>query len=278
MVSDREVAVIGREISHYRILEPVAEGGMGCVWKAEDVTLGRFVAVKEIRNLAQDPEADLRFLREAQAVSRIDHPNVVTFYEMVDAPDQQYLVMQYVEGRSLRSRLNDGALAPPEALDIACQVASALEAAHCVEVVHRDLKPENVMIGPSGVAKVLDFGVAHFNDRSTITRSGSMVGTVPYMAPEQVQSRSIDRRTDVYALGVLLYEMLTGRLPYEGRDVGSVVYEIVNTTPRTVTQVRPSVPIELSRIVTQAMSKKPEDRYSSAAEMLHDLQLAGPVS
>jgi tetratricopeptide (TPR) repeat protein/tRNA A-37 threonylcarbamoyl transferase component Bud32/TolB-like protein len=266
--------MIGREISHYRITGLVSEGGLGIVYKAEDLTLHRTVAVKVVKPTHTDPEAaSRRFLREAQVVSQIEHPNVITIYEVVSDGDKNYIVMPHVQGVSLRQRLRGGPFAPREAIDIAVQVASGLEAAHKLAVVHRDIKPENVMIDASGLCKILDFGVAHLVDRSTLTGKGRIVGTLPYMSPEQVQGGQVDHRSDIYSLGILLYEMLTGQLPYEHMEAPALFYQILNVDPPPLAHSNPASPPELQAIISKATAKKVTDRYSTVSEMRHDLKV-----
>jgi tetratricopeptide (TPR) repeat protein/tRNA A-37 threonylcarbamoyl transferase component Bud32 len=224
--------------------------------------------------MSRDAElANRLFLREAQAVARIDHPNVVTLFEVLQEGEVSYLVMQYLEGVSLRQMLGERRLSVAEALKVACEVGAALGAAHQLGVIHRDLKPENVMVTSTGHCKVLDFGVAHLSDRSTLRDLHALVGTVPYMAPEQVRGETVDARTDVYSLGVLLFEMLTGRLPQEGQQSVVQLYEILNRPAPSLLSVRPDLPEDLARVVAQALSKKPEDRYPGIQELLHDLEL-----
>ncbi len=267
--------MLGKQISHYRIVELIREGGMGSVYKAEDLNLqGHLVAIKVIKPTRHDVEtANRLFLREAQAIARIDHPNVVTLLEVVQEAGDAYIVMPFVEGGSLRDHLQQGRLDPAEALSIASQVAAGLEAAHALGVVHRDLKPENVMVTPGGLCKILDFGVAHLVERSTLADSGRIVGTAHYMAPEQVHSEPVDARTDVYGLGVLLFEMLTGRLPFEAGEDVALFYEISNRPAPSILTLRPDLPPDLDRIVGQALNKQPGDRYSSVSEMRHDLEV-----
>jgi tetratricopeptide (TPR) repeat protein/tRNA A-37 threonylcarbamoyl transferase component Bud32 len=266
--------VVGKQISHYRILELISEGGMGAVYRGEDLTLGRTVAIKVVRAGSRDSEAaGRRFLREAQAASRIDHPNVITVFEVLQEGGINYLVMQYLEGESLRAILNRHQLSVAEALKVVCQVAAGVEAAHQLGVVHRDLKPENVMASVGGTFKVVDFGVAHFADRSTLAERGALIGTIPYMAPEQVRGEAVDARTDVYSLGVMLFEMLTGHLPHRGTEEVALLYEIFNRPAPSLQSIRPDLPEDLARVVAQALCLKPADRYPSVNALLHDLEL-----
>ncbi len=266
--------MVGKQISHYRILELIDEGGMGAVYRAEDLTLGRTVAIKVVRAPSRDAEAaGRRFLREAQAVSRVDHPNVITVFEVLQEDGVSYLVMQYLEGESLRAALERRRLTVAEALKAGCQVAAGVEAAHRLGVVHRDLKPENVMATAGGQYKVVDFGVAQLADRSTLAERGALVGTIPYMAPEQVRGEDVDARTDVYGLGVMLFEMLAGRLPHAGTEEVPLLFEILHRAAPSLRSIRPDLPEDLARIVAQALSPRPADRYASMGDLLHDLEL-----
>ncbi len=265
--------MVGQQVSHYRILELIGEGGMGAVWKAQDLNLPRQVAIKVLKPSHFDGFAAAeRFLREAQAISRIDHPNVITLFEVLQQDDTYYIVMQYVNGKSLRERLRQGTVPIDEVVRIGCEVAAGLRAAHAIDVVHRDLKPDNVMQTSGGACKVLDFGVAHLMDRTALTMRGGLVGTLRYMAPEQVRGERPDPRTDVYALGVLLFELLTESPPAAGDGEAAVLHNILNTKPPSVSSVRLDVPTDLELIVTRALEKNPRDRYSSMAEMLLDLE------
>ena len=262
-------------VSHYRIIRLIREGGMGAVFQAEDLNLPRQVAIKRLRIAHRDPiGASERFLREALAVSRIDHPNVVTLYEAFQQDGVHYMVMQLVDGQSLRDRIRDGPLDPEEALRLACEIAAGLRAAHDIGIVHRDLKPDNVMLTRSGACKLLDFGVAHLADRPTTTERSLLLGTLPYMAVEQLRGTASDARTDVYALGILLFEMLTGRLPFEGRSDAELFYQIMNARPPELRSLRADLPPEIERIVRRALEKDARDRYSSMAQMLSDLETA----
>ncbi len=266
--------MIGRTISHYRFTGRISEGGMGTVYEAEDLTLKRTVAIKVIKATHPDPQlANERFLREAQAISQIDHPNVITVFEVIQEAGTNFLVMQYVQGEALSSRIQGGRLDQAEIFRVASEVAAALGAAHKVGVIHRDIKPENIVIEPSGLSKVLDFGIARLVDRSTLTRQGIIVGTLPYMAPEQIRGEIVDERTDVYALGVVLFEMLTGRLPFESKEESALYYQIAQVDPVSVSTLVPDVPVGVDDIVSKALSKDPGERYQTAEEMRHDLEM-----
>jgi tetratricopeptide (TPR) repeat protein/tRNA A-37 threonylcarbamoyl transferase component Bud32 len=266
--------VTGRRVSHYELKERIGHGASGEVYTAEDLTLGRTVAIKIIKAPHQDPRITKeRFLREAQAISQIDHPNVVTVFEVFQEGTTNYLVMQYVKGGALREVMGQGPMAAEQALRIASDIAAGLEAAHAIGVIHRDVKPENVIVDASGRAKVVDFGVARLVDRSTLTRKGRIVGTLPYMAPEQVKGHVVDARTDVYALGAVLYEMLAGRRPHESREEAALFYQIINVDPEPLGERVPGLPAGVEAVVAKALAKDPAKRYASAAELRHDIEI-----
>jgi len=261
--------VIGQIISHYRLIERLDAGAMGQVYKAEDVDGDGTVAVKVVRPAFDDRHsARRRFLREAQAVSKIDHPNVVTLHEVVQKGDLNFLIMEFVDGASLRSQMSRP-IVLEDVLRIASEITAGVAAAHQVGIMHRDIKPENIMLDRSGRCRVLDFGVARLADRSSSTKRRRLIGTLPYMAPEQIQGEKVDIRIDVYALGALMFEMLTGSLPFEGNDESVLYYQILNVEPPQL--VSASVPAAVEAIVHKAMAKRPKDRYKTASDMLEEL-------
>jgi len=205
--------MVGQTISHYRILDKIDEGGMGVVYRAEDLKLRRIVALKFLSS--GDPELRARFLHEAQAAAALNHPNICTVHEVDE--EHGFLAMEFIEGSSLKERITARPLPLPEALDIATQIAQGLQAAHEKGIVHRDIKPANVIVTTQGVVKIMDFGLAQLSDRSRITKSGAAIGTPAYMSPEQAQGMTTDRRTDIWSLGVVVYEMLTGASTISGR-------------------------------------------------------------
>jgi serine/threonine protein kinase len=265
--------MIGQKLSHYQFTERISEGGMGTVYKAEDFALKRTVAIKMIKPSHQDPQiASKRFLREAQAISQIDHPNVVTVHEIIQKGDANFLIMQYIHGESLRERLRRQRMDPSSAFRVASDVAAGLDAAHQIGVVHRDIKPENIMIDQSGRSKVLDFGVARLVDRSTLTRKGRIVGTLPYMAPENIKGNPVDARSDVYSLGVVLYEMLSGQVPLDDKEEAAFFFKIINVDPEPVSTRVPGLSLDVDPILVKALAKDPARRYQTAAEMRLDLE------
>lgn len=266
--------MIGKRISHYEILAKLGEGGMGVVYRARDSRLQRTVALKFLPpNQPSDEEARARFLREARAAAALNHPNIATIYDIEEAEDLAFIAMEYVEGSTLKEkRVREGPLAIEDIVDIGAQIAEALKAAHERGVTHRDVKSSNVMLAPAGRVKVMDFGLAKIADYQTVTRTHNTPGTIAYMSPEQLQGRGGDARSDLWALGVILYEMSTGQLPFTGGIEVAVIYGIINNEPRRPRELRPDLPIELERIIMRALSKNPKRRYQSADEILADLR------
>ena len=265
--------MIGRTISHYKILSQLGEGGMGVVYKAEDTKLERTVALKFLApHLVQDPEVRKRFEREAKAAASLDHPNVCTVYEIDEAEGKTFIAMAYVEGESLDEKIARGPLKLDEALDIAQHIAKGLEAAHKKGIVHRDVKPQNVIVGENGHVTIMDFGLAQLTDVSRLTREDTAIGTVSYMSPEQTQGSGTDHRTDIWSLGVVLYEMVTGRQPFRGDYDQAVMYSILNEAPEPITGLRTGVPMQLEEHLGKALAKKPEDRYQQVGDLVVDLR------
>jgi serine/threonine protein kinase/Tfp pilus assembly protein PilF len=266
--------MIGRTISHYRILEKLGEGGMGVVYKAEDTKLKRTVALKFLPpELTRDPEAKERFVHEAQAASALDHPNICTIHEIDETKEgQTFIAMACYEGESLKAKLERGPLKLDEALDIAAQIARGLAKAHERKIVHRDIKPANVLITNDGLVKIVDFGVAKLSGRTKLTRTGTSAGTVSYMSPEQLRGGEVDHRSDVWALGVVLYEMVAGETPFRGDYEQAVSYSIVNEEPKSIRSFRPEVPVEMERLIEKTLVKNPNERYQKATDVLGALQ------
>ena len=250
--------MIGKTISHYKILEKLGSGGMGVVYKAEDIKLDRFVALKFLPpHLSQAENEKKRFIHEAKAASGLQHNNICTIHEINETEDDQmYIVMECYEGESLKDKIKKGPMTFEEVLDITTQIAKGLEKAHAKKIVHRDIKPANILITEDGVVKIVDFGLAKLAGQTKLTKTGSTLGTVAYMSPEQTQGTDIDERTDIWALGVILYEMLTGGRPFKGDYEQAVIYSILNEQPEPVQKSNPAVSIELERVVFKAMAKK----------------------
>ncbi|HEY2290124.1 MAG TPA: protein kinase [Thermoanaerobaculia bacterium] len=266
--------LVGRTLAHYRVLEYTGGGGMGVVYKAEDLRLARTVALKFLPpELTRDPDAKSRFLQEARAASVLDHPNICTIHEVGETDDGRlYLAMPYYDGETLRRRIERGPIPIDEAIDLAEQIARGLAKAHRGGIVHRDIKPANIMVTADGVVKILDFGLAKLVGAAAITRTGSSVGTPAYMSPEQARGEDVDHRTDLWSFGIVLYELVAGRRPFRGEHDQAVIYGILNEAPKPLTEVRSEVPPELERIVEGLLAKSPADRYPTAEGPLGDLR------
>ena len=266
--------MIGEIISHYKILAKIGEGGMGVVYKAEDTMLKRMVALKFLSPaLTTDPEAKDRFIQQAQAASALDHPNICTIHEIKESDDSQlYMVMACYEGQTLKDRLANGAMAIEQAIHIAMQIAKGLAEAQEKGIVHRDIKPANIMITEKGEVKIMDFGLAKLAGHTLHGKIASTFGTIAYMSPEQAQGLAVDHRTDIWSLGVILYEMLTGQLPFGGEFDQAILYHIVNQEPEPLNNLRSDLPAGLAVIVDRALTKQTTDRYQLANDLLTDLQ------
>jgi serine/threonine protein kinase/Tol biopolymer transport system component len=265
--------MIGKIVCHYRILEKLGEGGMGVVYKAEDTKLDRIVALKFLPHeisLSDDDKA--RFLQEAKAASAVSHANVCVIHDIAEHEGQQFIVMEYVDGKTLRQMVPIEKV--QDALGYAIQIGEALEEAHSKGVVHRDIKAENVMVNTKNQVKVMDFGLAKLRGSLKLTKTSSTVGTLAYMAPEQIQGGEVDARSDIFSFGVVLYEMLTGHLPFVGEHEAAMMYSILNDNPQPVQKFRPELSSELLHILNRALEKDPEDRYQAVREMVIDLRRA----
>ena len=265
--------MIGKTVSHYKILEELGRGGMGVVYRAEDTKLDRIVALKFLAPRAIGGEEDrVRFLHEAKAEAALSHPNICTIYEVDEADGQPFIAMQYVEGQDLGELIGRSPLKIDEAVDIALQAAAGLQEAHEKDIVHRDIKPANMMISGKGRVKIMDFGLAKARGRTMLTKADSTIGTYAYMSPEQSRGEDVDSRTDIWSLGVVLYEMITGRLPFRGDYEQAVVYSILSEEPEPVTALRTGVPMELERIISKCLRKDPGRRYQGMADLVADLR------
>lgn len=273
--------MVGKKILHYHLIEKIGAGGMGEIYKGQDPRLNRLVAVKILSpGLSTDPERKRRFFQEAQAASALNHPNIITLYDIVSDGDVQGIVMEYIAGKTLRDVIPSGGLPPAQAVQYAAQIAGALSAAHAAGLIHRDLKPSNIMVTGSGLIKVLDFGLAKWVDsgfssqsgeqstmETALTREGSIIGTVSYMSPEQAEGKRVDARSDIFSFGSVLYEMLTGKRAFEGRSGISTLSSILRDDVRPMAEAAPTVPPLLEQIVLRCLAKEPTARWQSMQEI-----------
>jgi serine/threonine protein kinase/Flp pilus assembly protein TadD len=265
--------VIGETVSHYKIVEKLGEGGMGEVYLADDTKLNRKVALKFLPvQLASDGELKERFKREAQAAAALNHPNIITIHEVAEYQNRPFIAMEYVEGESLKDLIAKKELSIHEVLDIALQISDGLAVAHQAGIVHRDIKPQNILMGKDGRARICDFGLAKLKKDVTLTQAGSTLGTVAYMSPEQAQGKEADNRSDIFSLGVVLYEMITSQLPFKGEHEAAMIHAIVNDSPEPLARYKADVPEGLQRIVDKALAKDKSERYQHADDLLADLK------
>lgn len=273
--------MIGKTVSHYKIIESLGQGGMGVVYKAEDTKLKRNVALKFLpQDLTRDPEANARFILEAQAASALDHQNICTIHEINETKPalgepgdgQTYIVMAFYKGQTLKQLIQDRPLKLDESIRIISQIGKGLSKAHRKGIIHRDIKPANVIFDEDNTAKILDFGLAKLSGQTVLTQTGSRMGTIKYMSPEQTSGEPIDQRSDIWALGILLYEMLTGQHPFKGNYDQAIIYSIMNEEPQAISQILKGTPNKLEKIVAKALTKNPDDRYQSIDDMLYELE------
>ena len=264
------------QLGRYEVLGELGQGAMGVVYKARDPLIDRIVAIKTINlGLALDEkeEYENRFYQEAKAAGRLSHPNIVTIYDVGKNGDVAYIAMEFLEGRELRDIMNDDGLLPVgQVMDIVAQVAQGLAYAHEHEIVHRDIKPSNVMVVRDGHVKITDFGIARMASSAVQTQTGMVLGSPKYMSPEQVMGKTIDQRSDIFSLGVMLYEMLTGQAPFNGDNVNAIMYQTLNAIPAPPNALNPEVPEMVNFIVAKALAKKLVDRYQNAKDLAVDLR------
>jgi serine/threonine protein kinase/Tfp pilus assembly protein PilF len=257
----------------YIILSELGRGGMGVVYKAKDTRLKRMVALKFLPvELTHDPESKERFIHEAQAAASLSHPNICTIHETDEAEGKSFITMEYIEGQSVKEKVKQGRLVQEEALEISLRVAEGLKAAHEKGVIHRDVKSANIMVTEKGQAKIMDFGLAKMIGGTLITKEATTMGTVAYMSPEQARGQAVDKRTDIWSLGIVLYEMLTGQLPFKGEHEQSMIFSILNDEPKLTRDLGAEISPELEQVIATALKKNPDERYQHIGEMLDDLR------
>jgi serine/threonine protein kinase len=266
--------VIGKTISHYKIIKKLGEGGMGVVYKAEDTKLQRPVALKFLPpEWTRDPDAKARFMNEARTASALQHHNICTIHEIDETEDGQlFICMDFYEGETVREKIERGPLKLDEAIELAIQIAEGLNIACQKTIMHRDLKPANVLVTEDGVAKILDFGIAKLGGLTRLTKEGAKLGTAAYMSPEQARGEKVDHRTDIWSLGVVLFEMVTGQLPFKGDYEQAVLYSIMNEEPKSIMAFREDSPSQLTPIVEKTLQKNPIDRYQTTKDLIDELK------
>jgi serine/threonine protein kinase/tetratricopeptide (TPR) repeat protein len=265
--------MIEKTVSHYRILEKIGEGGMGVVYKAEDTRLKRTVALKFLpKEFTKDTPAIERFMLEAQAAAALDHPNICTIYEINESEDQTFISMAYIKGKSLKEKIESGPLEIEEALNIAAQVAEGLQEAHEKGIVHRDIKPGNVMITEKGQAKITDFGLAKLEWGTDLTKTATIMGTAAYMSPEQARGEKVDLRTDIWSLGCVLYEMLTGKRPFQSVHDQAVIYSILKEKPVPMKEIRIDIPQKLEQVIEKCLEKDRRKRYKDMSALIDEIK------
>ncbi len=271
--------MIGSTILHYKITEKLGEGGMGVVYKANDIELDRVAALKFLpHHITVNEETLNRFRTEARAAAALNHPNITTIYSIEKSDEKEgdprvFLVMEYIDGVELKDRIREGKVSYDEALDISIKICQGLEAAHKKGVVHRDIKSSNIMVTDDGAVKIMDFGLAKLGGGENLTRLGTTLGTISYMSPEQTTGENVDHQTDIWSLGIVMYELFTGQLPFKGDYDQAVVYSILNENPAALSSYNEKIPKALESIIFKSLAKNKKERYQSASELLNDLKL-----
>jgi serine/threonine protein kinase/tetratricopeptide (TPR) repeat protein len=264
--------VIGKNISHYRVNQKLGQGGMGEVYLAEDTRLNRKVALKFLPlQYVSDQDLKTRFKREAQAAAALNHPNIITIHEVSEYEGRPYIAMEYVEGGSLKDLIRADGMSVAQVTNLALQISEGLAKAHQAEIVHRDIKPQNILIDADGRPRICDFGLAKLKREVVLTQTGTTLGTIAYMSPEQARGEEVDQRADIWSLGVVIYEMLTGQRPFRGDHDQALIYAILNNRPESISGIRPDAPDLLAHIIEKAMAKSPDDRYQDTAEIASEL-------
>ncbi len=275
--------MVGTKVQQYTFLEKLGAGGMGDIYRAQDTRLNRFVAIKVLTgSTSGDPERRRRFIQEAQSASALNHPNIITIHDILTEGDAQYMVMEHVQGKTLADLIPKGGLRVPQVLKLAMQMTDALQTAHAAGIIHRDLKPGNIMVTDTGLVKVLDFGLAKLSDPAPVTHNddatktmgpapltveGSIIGTVSYMSPEQAQGKKVDTRSDIFSLGVVLYEMITGTRAFHADTTVGTLSAILRDDVRPIAEIAPDVPPKLEQVVTRSLMKVPDDRFQTMKDM-----------
>ncbi len=270
---------IPEKFGRFRVIEELGRGAMGVVYRAEDSALGRTVAIKTIALTGSASERDVheaRFLQEARAAGSIGHPSIITIYDVGREGDTAFIAMELLEGRDLREMIRDVSLLPSRSVEIAAAVAEGLAYAHDRGVIHRDVKPGNIMVLGDGRVKIMDFGIARLHEPTVKTQTGVLLGSPQYMAPEQIVGQPFDHRADIFSLGLVLYEMLTGSKPFQGEDIPELMFKVANMPATPPSHIAPGLPPVIDYIVARALKKRAEERYASAAELAKDLREALP--
>jgi serine/threonine protein kinase len=270
----RPQAILEKTIAgRYKVLDELGRGGMGVVYKAKDMRLDRTVALKFLPpELTGDEEARRRFIQEAKAAAALEHPNICTVYEVDEADGRNFISMSYIEGQSLKDKLKEGPMDVDEAEDIVLQVAEGLKEAHEKGIVHRDIKPANIMLTEKGQAKITDFGLAKLSWGTDLTKPATIIGTVAYMSPEQARGEEVDHRTDIWSLGAMLYEMLSGERPFQKSQEQALIYAILNDKPTPLFLLRSDIPTHIEHVIEKALAKKAGERCQNIGELISDLR------